>query len=111
MIKASDGFPQQGLVVRVPAPFFIRRPNPPRFVFVATITIYCRSVGYRLEPARRDFERPESAPRSRAGAQACAVVYTRLHLRAPQPRARELTRGRKRNVWPCAKKGAFGTCA
>ena len=44
------------------------------------------------------FEPPEHVPRTSARAHSCAVVYGRL-LRAPEPRAQEKTRGRKRNKY------------
>ena len=59
----------------------------------------------RKEPARRDFERPETAPRIPGGAQTCAVECTRgpLLVYALQPRAREKTRGRNTKGLQCAK--------
>ena len=41
----------------------------------------------------RDFEPTDHVPRSSARAHCCAVVFGRGSLRAPEPRAREKTRG------------------
>ena len=58
----------------------------------------------REKPTPCGFQRVEHAPRNRGGAQTCSVMYTRW---PPAPKAREKTRGRKRNAWQCAKKVRF----